>query len=45
MVPLMARYQLGKQVTPEQVADIIAFLHTLTGEIPVEYISLSALPQ
>jgi len=45
MVPLMARYQLGKQVTPEQVADIIAFLHTLTGEIPVEYISLAALPQ
>lgn len=45
MVPLMARYQLGKQVTPEQVADIIAFLHTLTGEIPNEYISLAALPQ
>lgn len=45
MVPLMARYQLGKQVTPEQVADIIAFLQTLTGEIPVEYISLAALPQ
>lgn len=45
MVPLMARYQLGKGVTPEQVADIIAFLHTLSGEIPVEYISLAALPQ
>jgi len=45
MVPLMARYQLGKQVTPEQVVDIIAFLHTLTGEIPVEYISLAALPK
>lgn len=45
MVPLMARYQLAKEVTPEQVADIIAFLHTLTGEIPVEYISLAVLPQ
>lgn len=45
MVPLMARYQLGKGVTPEQIADIVAFLHTLTGEIPIEYISLAGLPQ
>jgi cytochrome c peroxidase len=45
MVALMARYQLGKQITPEQIADIVAFLHTLTGEIPKEYIELRGLPQ
>lgn len=45
MVALMARYQLGRTVTPEQIADIVAFLHTLTGEIPREYVAPPALPQ
>jgi cytochrome c peroxidase len=45
MIALMARYQLGRTVTPEQIADIVAFLHTLTGEIPREYVAPPALPQ
>lgn len=45
MVPLMARYQLGKQVTPAQITDIVAFLNTLTGDIPIEYITPPPLPQ
>lgn len=45
MVALMARYQLGKSVTPEQITDIVAFLHTLTGEIPHDYIAPPPLPQ
>ena len=45
MVPLMARHQLGKTVSDEQIADIVAFLNTLTGELPAEYIEKPALPQ
>lgn len=45
MVALMARYQLGKQVTAEQITDVVAFLNTLTGEIPKDYIAPPPLPQ
>lgn len=45
MVALMARYQLGKQVTAEQITDVVAFLNTLTGEIPRDYIAPPPLPQ
>lgn len=45
MVALMARYQLGKQVTAEQITDVVAFLNTLTGEIPRDYITPPPLPQ
>lgn len=45
MVPLMARYQLGKTVTTEEVNDVVAFLNTLTGEIPSDYIQAPELPQ
>lgn len=45
MVALMARYQLGKQVTPEQITDVVAFLNALTGEIPRDYIAPPPLPQ
>ncbi|MEZ4864048.1 MAG: cytochrome c peroxidase [Caldilineaceae bacterium] len=44
MVVLMARHQLGKQVSPEQVSDVVAFLQTLTGEIPTEVIAAPPLP-
>lgn len=44
MVSLMARYQLGKSVTTEEVADVVAFLHTLTGEIPADYVAEPELP-
>lgn len=33
-VKLMAKVQLGKQLKNDEVADIIAFLNTLTGEFP-----------
>ncbi|MEZ4727875.1 MAG: cytochrome c peroxidase [Caldilineaceae bacterium] len=45
MVTLMARYQLGKQVTPAEVTDIIAFFNSLTGEISFDYIAPPPLPQ
>jgi cytochrome c peroxidase len=35
----MAHIQLGKQLTPEQVQQITAWLKTLTGEIPTAYIT------
>ncbi|MFA6053270.1 MAG: cytochrome-c peroxidase [Methylobacter sp.] len=33
-VTLMAQLQLGKELTKEEVADIVAFLNGLTGEFP-----------
>lgn len=44
MVVLMARHQLGKTVTDQQVAEIITFLRTLEGEIPTAYIAPPPLP-
>ncbi|MEZ5069371.1 MAG: cytochrome-c peroxidase, partial [Bacteroidia bacterium] len=33
-VKVMAKTQLDQELNPEQVADIVAFLETLTGEFP-----------
>lgn len=44
MVVLMGRHQLGKELRPEQVATIVTFLNTLTGEIPHDYIVVPDLP-
>ncbi|RJG48415.1 cytochrome-c peroxidase [Motilimonas pumila] len=41
-VEIMAQVQLGQTLTPEQTQDIVAFLHSLTGERP--QIVLPALP-
>jgi cytochrome c peroxidase len=38
-------YQLGKQLTDNEVASIVTFLKALTGEIPVEYIKPPELPK
>lgn len=35
-VSLMAKAELNKELTPEQTADVVAFLKTLTGEVPAE---------
>ena len=35
-VTIMAKLQLGKDLTPEQTAEIAAFLQTLTGAVPKE---------
>jgi len=44
MVPLMAKYQLGKELTDAQITDIVAFLNALTGEIPTDYIAVPEFP-
>jgi cytochrome c peroxidase len=41
----MAEYQLGKQLKDDDIASIMTFLKTLTGEIPAEYIKQPELPK
>ena len=41
----MGEYQLGKQLTDNEVASIATFLKALTGEIPAEYIKPPELPK
>jgi len=43
-VRLMAEYQLNAKLEDRQVRQIVAWLNTLTGEIPREYIKAPALP-
>ncbi len=45
VVRLMAEYQLGKTLTDAQVEDLVAFLHSLTGELPRRFISPPELPR
>ncbi|HSN82745.1 MAG TPA: cytochrome-c peroxidase, partial [Polyangiales bacterium] len=33
-VALMGKYQLGRDLTEQQINDIVAFLKSLTGELP-----------
>ncbi len=44
-VAQMAEYQLGKAPTEAEVQSVVAFLKTLTGEIPAEYIKAPVLPK
>jgi cytochrome c peroxidase len=44
MVQLMVRHQLGKELTSEQVDDIVTFLRSLTGELSSEYTAQPELP-
>ncbi|MEZ4662117.1 MAG: cytochrome c peroxidase [Caldilineaceae bacterium] len=44
VIQFMTRHQLGKTVSDEEVADIIAFLGALTGELPYEDIAKPRLP-
>ena len=44
MVQLMVRHQLGKELTSEQVDDMVTFLRALTGELPAEYTTEPELP-
>jgi cytochrome c peroxidase len=44
VVRVMTKYQLGKPVTDQQVADMVAFMKLLTGKLPTEYIKEPALP-
>lgn len=43
-IVLMGRYQLGVNLSTQQVGDIHAWLQTLTGTIPVAYIAQPPLP-
>ncbi len=44
-VQLMGRHQLGTELEPQQVTRIVAWLKSLTGEIPREYIKAPKLPE
>ena len=41
----MAEYQLGKPLSETEIRSIIAFLKSLTGELPADYIKPPALPK
>lgn len=43
-VRIMAQLQLGKQLSDAQVADIVSFLESLTGEVPADFAKAPALP-
>ena len=45
IVDIMMKHQLGKTATPEQKADMIAFMTALTGNLPTDYIAEPELPQ
>jgi cytochrome c peroxidase len=43
-VRVMAKLQLGRDLSDADVADIVAFLETLTGPVPEQFASVPALP-
>jgi cytochrome c peroxidase len=43
-VRIMAKLQLGRDLGDADVADIVAFLETLTGEVPASYANVPSLP-
>lgn len=43
-VRVMARVQLGKKLADNEVADIVAFLNTLTGPVPESFRNVPDLP-
>jgi cytochrome c peroxidase len=43
-VQLMAKHQLGKQLSERDVAAIVSWLGALTGELPHAYVREPALP-
>lgn len=44
-VAQMAEYQLDKNLTAAEISSIVAFLNTLTGDIPAQYIQKPELPK
>lgn len=44
MVQLMTRHQLGKQLSHDELDDMVTFLRALTGELPSEYTAQPELP-
>lgn len=43
-VRIMAKVQLGKELSQQEVGDIVAFLHSLTGDIPAGFATPPQLP-
>lgn len=43
-VQLMAKHQLGRNLTEVQTGSIVTFLKTLTGTVPAEYVAAPVLP-
>ncbi|ULJ60904.1 cytochrome-c peroxidase [Wielerella bovis] len=44
-VSVMAETQLGKTLSQQEVEDIVAFLNTLTGEVPADALKVPELPE
>ena len=43
-VRIMAKLQLGRDLTADDINDIVAFLESLTGEVPEQFASVPGLP-
>ena len=43
-VRIMAKLQLGRDLNDADVSDIVAFLETLTGEMPENFVNAPVLP-
>ena len=43
-VRIMAKLQLGRDLSADEIADIVAFLESLTGEVPAEFANVPNLP-
>ena len=44
VVQMMAKHQLGKKLKAGEAASVIAFLKSLTGDLPLDYIQKPDLP-
>ena len=45
MVKLMGAHQLGRDLSDEQTTAIVAFLKSLKGDLPTDYIKMPKLPE
>jgi cytochrome c peroxidase len=43
-VRIMAKLQLGRDLSEGEIADIVAFLESLTGEVPAQFANVPSLP-
>jgi len=43
-VRIMAKLQLGRDLSAEDITDIVAFLQSLTGEVPAQFANVPNLP-
>ncbi|NIO41128.1 MAG: c-type cytochrome [Burkholderiales bacterium] len=43
-VRIMAKLQLGRDLSAEDISDIVAFLETLTGDVPANFANAPVLP-